>query len=76
MGVQAIRLRAQAGAEDHMRAAFAALLRGDIAERDRQCRLAEAALGREPVERAERSFYATGLPLIHAARRALRGMGG
>ena len=30
--------------EDHLRAAFAALLKGDLAERDRQCDLARALI--------------------------------
>ena len=33
--------------EDHLRAAYAALLAGDTAERDRQCELAKRALEEE-----------------------------
>lgn len=36
--------------QDHLRAAFSALLKGDLEGRDRECALAEEALEREPVE--------------------------
>jgi hypothetical protein len=35
-------------ADEHLKAAFAALLKGDLAERDRQAALAEAALNATP----------------------------
>ena len=62
--------------QDHLKAAFAALLAGDTEERDRQCFLAEEALRAEAEqmanphsrEIAEAKFYATGLPLIKACQ--------
>lgn len=62
-------------AREHLQAAFAALVRGDLEERDRQCDLAKAALDREPYERAGEKFYAYGLPLMAAARKALKRSG-
>ena len=41
--------------DDHMRAAWSALLRGDTAERDRQCDLAKAALIEEEREEVIRA---------------------
>lgn len=61
--------------QEHLKAAFEALLRGDTDERDRQCKLAEEALEREPADRAEKTFYGAGLPLIHAAQKILRRRG-
>lgn len=39
---------------DHLQAAWAALLRGDLAERDRQCDLAKEAIRNEPRENLKR----------------------
>mgnify|MGYP001423402720 CR=1 FL=1 len=51
----------------HLKAAFTALLRGDLAERDRQCDLAKAAMDRQQRRRdaaAREILKAAPIPLV------------